>query len=310
MQSISVISSSHHIIQTFLSEATALGIRVPQILELSPRQANIAEKVEQFLQHLHQDAPAIALIVTSAEAAAIAEHLKHSSLTTRPLWLIGSLGLDPNKLSAWKRVFHGGVFVEPHMPELQEFKEYFIRSLQDPTHDMRNVIQEYKEEMFGCARNPRSVSGHFLLPCDSIPYHELELRFQQDPEVSFIVKAVSALTAAFRLVQLDHCSDDVRASCLRTVHDDLHDNIQGSLRKLSFSSMMPSKGGPSLELDGSQHHFTRNGKLVANKQVIYLIDRQQRDPEVVRFFQRLFQPVTYTVSCFRWAGTLRTRGCT
>ena len=40
-------------------------------------------------------------------------------------------------------------------------------------------------------------------------------------QVSFVVKAVSALTAAFRLVQLDHCSQSVLASCLRQVHPDL-----------------------------------------------------------------------------------------
>ena len=145
---------------------------------------------------------------------------------------------------------------------------------------MWDIIQEYKEEMFGCARNAQSVSGHFLIPCNSIPYHELEMRFQQDPEVSFIVKAVSALTAAFRLVQLDHCNANVKASCLRTVHEDLHDDIQGNLRKLSFSNMMPSHGGPGMSVDGTQHHFTRDGHLVANKQMLYLIDRQ-REPEAV-----------------------------
>jgi hypothetical protein len=47
-----------------------------------------------------------------------------------PVWLIGSLGLDLHKLSAWRTVFDGGLFVEPHMPELAEFKKYFIDSLQ------------------------------------------------------------------------------------------------------------------------------------------------------------------------------------
>ena len=59
-----------------------------------------------------------------------AEHLKHVKLPTDPIWLVGSLGLDLHKLSAWRTVFHGGLFVEPHMPELAEFKTYFIDALQ------------------------------------------------------------------------------------------------------------------------------------------------------------------------------------
>ena len=54
-------------------------------------------------------------------------------------------------------------------------------------------------------------------------------------QVSFVVKAVSALTAAFRLVQLDHCSQSVLASCLRQVHPDLHEDILSNFSKLSLS---------------------------------------------------------------------------
>ena len=137
---------------------------------------------------------------------------------------------------------------------------------------MREVIAEYKEEMFGCSHHQKSAS--FLTPCDSIPAHEIEVRFQQDPHISFVVKAVSALTAAFRLVQLDHCTTNVQASCLRKVHADLHEDILDNLRKLSFSSMMPH-GTSVKEVEGTQHHFTRNGRLVANKQMVYVIDRKE-----------------------------------
>jgi hypothetical protein len=130
--SIALISSSHRVIETFLGEATALGMRVPRILELSHRQmADQPRQVEQFIRHLGGgENPTIAVIVNSHEAVAIAEHLKHSHLKVKPTWLIGSLGLDLKKLSAWRRVFHGGIFVEPHMPELKEFKKFFINSLQ------------------------------------------------------------------------------------------------------------------------------------------------------------------------------------
>lgn len=94
-------------------------------------------------------------------------------------------------------------------------------------------------------------------------------RFQQDPHVSFVVKAVSALTAAFRLVQLDHCTQSLSAACLRQVHSGLHEDILHNLKKLSFTSVP----GSPMEVEGTQHHFTRNGRLVANKQLVFQIDQ-------------------------------------
>ena len=137
-------------------------------------------------------------------------------------------------------------------------------------HNMRGLIEEYKTEVFGCAVDARGgeESSSLLMPCDEIPEDELEIRFQQDPFVSFVVKAVSALTAAFRLVQLERCSENIEVACLRSVRGgDLHENILENLHKLSFASMMPSESH-----DGTQHHFSRNGRLVANKQLLYAID--------------------------------------
>ena len=63
-------------------------------------------------------------------------------------------------------------------------------------------------------------------------------------------------------------AEESNNNCLHDMQDDLHDEILDNLRRLSFSSM------PSSTLSkGTQHHFTRNGRLVANKQLLYLIDR-------------------------------------
>jgi hypothetical protein len=55
-----------------------------------------------------------------------------------------------------------------------------------------------------------------------------------------VVKAVSALTAAFRLVQLDSCGQEVEAACLRQLSPGLHHGILANLHKLSFTSMAGS----------------------------------------------------------------------
>ena len=63
-------------------------------------------------------------------------------MKVNPFWLVGSLGLDlrNEKMAAWKKVFDGGLFVEPHMPELNEFKTYFISKLQVRANGPSKII--------------------------------------------------------------------------------------------------------------------------------------------------------------------------
>lgn len=261
---IALISSSQSTVASFLSESTTLGIRVPEILELIPKQVNIGLAVEGFLRGLRRQLPVVAMILDAADIVAVAEHLKNIELPNNPTWLIGSLGLELRRLKSWKAVYKGGAFVEPHMPELREFKNFFLDSLTAPDDKLSQVTEEYMAENTGCVpafSNGKGVS------CNNIPLREMELRFQQDPQVSFVVKAVSALTAAFRLVQLDSCGQSVEAACLRTVAPDLHHDILENLHKLSFTSMASGL----TEVDGTRHHFTKGGRLVANKQIVYTI---------------------------------------
>ena len=101
---------------------------------------------------------------------------------------------------------------------------------------MHRLLEEYKAEAFGCdASSPSSAAFSPLMPCAEIPRAELELRYSQDPFVSFVVKAGTALTAAFRLVQLDRCAGSrrgdgaVEAACLRTVGGEAHEDILDNL---------------------------------------------------------------------------------
>ncbi len=184
-----------------------------------------------FVSHSDSPRPAVALVSAGAEEArAIAEHLRPEDLGgVRPLWLVCSVAGASvvGRSAAWRRFFHGGIFVEPHMPELEDFKDYFVSSLQvtfflcgyihsqsnalphniytsffifqNPTHNLRDLMEEYKEEVYQCtSSSSSSLSSRFQTPCSSVPRREIEMRFHQDPYVSFVVKAVSALVAAFR----------------------------------------------------------------------------------------------------------------
>ena len=57
-----------------------------------------------------------------------------------------------------------------------------------------------------------------------------------------------------------------------SVGPDLHNEILDNLHKLSFTSM----GGGLAEVEGTRHHFTPGGRLVANKQIVYTIAQQSR----------------------------------
>ena len=90
---------------------------------------------------------------------------------------------------------------------------------------MWSLIEEYKEEIFGCSNfgelsvesfGPMRCDDGFLLStsanhdsAESLLFNEDDLfkKFRPDPYVSFMVKAISALTAAFRLVQVSFQQD-------------------------------------------------------------------------------------------------------
>ena len=87
--------------------------------------------------------------------------------------------------------------------------------LQTSRHSMKSLLNEYKSSL--------GIQEPIVI----------------DPHVANIVKAVSALTAAFRLVQLDRCKGHRDAACLRELHaDKLHEAILANLKKLSFQTMV------------------------------------------------------------------------
>ena len=147
---IALITSSHATVASFLTEATTLGVRVQEILEVIPRQVNIGPAVEGFLRSLRRPRPVVAMVLEAADVEAVAEHLNTVTLPTSPVWLVGSLGLELRSLKSWRKVFGGGVFVEPHMPELSEFKHYFLKALQSPDFLLSSAVHQYMADHTGC----------------------------------------------------------------------------------------------------------------------------------------------------------------
>ena len=122
-------------------------------MELIPHQVNIGPAVEGFLRSIRRHNPVVAVVLEAADVEAVAEHLKNVDIPTTPVWLLGSLGLELRSLTSWKNVFNGGAFVEPHMPELREFKNYFLNALKSPDFLLSSAAEQYMADSTGCTGN-------------------------------------------------------------------------------------------------------------------------------------------------------------
>ena len=149
---VALISADYRATKAFLSEAANHKIRVQDVYEyynfrdpetLQVSSSNFTHEITKFVVGIDDAGPepVIALITDNAEdVVKIAEALDKvfDGMATYPMWLIGTVGLDlyipdsssfSRKSQAWRRVFHAGVLIEPHLPELEEFKKYFDDSI-------------------------------------------------------------------------------------------------------------------------------------------------------------------------------------
>ena len=47
-----------------------------------------------------------------------------------PIWIMATVGLrQMDHILSWKKVFNGGVVLEPYLPELEQFQNYFQHAL-------------------------------------------------------------------------------------------------------------------------------------------------------------------------------------
>ncbi len=61
----------------------------------------------------------------------IGDGIRTNGLNKAPVWVLGSVGLGQlQRFSAWRHVFNGGIVVEPFLPELTQFREYFVEALE------------------------------------------------------------------------------------------------------------------------------------------------------------------------------------
>ncbi len=157
--SLSLISTDYDASKAFVAEASSKGLVVPRILELRPPVlGGLARQVRSFLAHTSSAPDAVALLSSGEEARTLAEELQFYRSEFGPItWLVCAVRSGVAPTTSWRRFFHGGIFVQSYMPELDDFRKYFVRTLQvNPEYEVigsqRMKHHRYKNCCLTCYR--------------------------------------------------------------------------------------------------------------------------------------------------------------
>jgi hypothetical protein len=128
---VSLISYEEHATVEFLGEASGLGIRVTNVLEFKSGMRNKTDQALKYINGLDQVQPVIVMILDAKTILEIAQAIETSNgLKNVPIWIMASVGLGQmQNIQAWKNTYHGGIVLEPYLPELDQFRQYFQNSL-------------------------------------------------------------------------------------------------------------------------------------------------------------------------------------
>jgi hypothetical protein len=86
-------------------------------------------------------------------------------------------------------------------------------------------------------------------------------------QVTFVVKAVSAFSAAVFLVQVEQCQGHNFSECSHLSRINLQQEILSTLSRLGFTSQHKAP----FELQGTSIHVTHDGQLISNKYIVFHI---------------------------------------
>ena len=106
-------------------------------------------------------------------------------------------------------------------------------------------------------------SACFILLLNIVHFVREKFYFQ----VTFVVKAVSAFSAAVFLMQAEQCQGRNLSECSQISNINLQQEILSTLSRLSFTSQQKAP----FELQGTSIHVTHDGQLISNKYVIFHI---------------------------------------
>ena len=105
---------------------------------------NRTDQVISYINGLQGHQPVIVLILDAQTILDIADAITKKGLNNVPIWIAATVGLrQMGVIQAWKRVFHGGVVLEPYLPELEQFQRYFTHALRVKLFTRRTFLQSF-----------------------------------------------------------------------------------------------------------------------------------------------------------------------
>nr|XP_018915268.1 PREDICTED: uncharacterized protein LOC109042796 [Bemisia tabaci] len=249
LKEINLITSCQHTVKMFKNALTTYNIESRRILKLVKRSNKIGEMIKDFLDEL--DTGEAVAIILEPEEIEIFVNFMNGQRTKKVTLITGSIGLNKDLLKLWKNVFADSYFVEPHMPELPEFHDFVFKKLQDAKVSKKNsVLRDYLSAVHNCSWEDS---------CKSLTAVEIASHLLINPEVNFVVKAVSAFSAALYVALRKRC-DESNTVC--NMSNTLHEDI---LRALSHLSLGPANSTGPFQLPGTSIKLTHDGHLISNR---------------------------------------------
>ena len=130
-EKVAIITEDEKATVKFLAEASELGIGVTNVLEFKQsHQANQSQQVLSYINGLEGHQPVVVMILEASTILGIADAIAEKGIKNVPIWIMATVGLKQmDVIHVWKRVFHGGVVLEPYLPELEQFRRYFAHAM-------------------------------------------------------------------------------------------------------------------------------------------------------------------------------------
>lgn len=298
VSSMSVVSSCPHSLGRFKHALDARGMRLARQLHVKKHLAVLGDVVRTFLEE-SEEGETVALVLDPEEISALAQSLWSYRIASRKVQLItGTIGLNHNLMRLWRNLFAGSFLIEPHMPELPDFRNYLLTTFKEAQTDANEtLVREYMSIVYSCHWNDDLETAQ--KKCKDLSMVELSHKLQINPEVTFVVKAVSAFSAALFLLRVSRCEKSGTEPCLSFLStnpsssvplstplslarsDDVipgSSNLQQEMLSMLSQLSFTSGHDAPFELSGTRRHLTRDGRLVANK---YTVARINQDGDVV-----------------------------
>ncbi|CAG7672450.1 unnamed protein product [Allacma fusca] len=287
--SVAVISSCSHAIKRFESFAGAELIGAKHYLVLQKDNPLIFDAIIKFLEGEAGSVQSVVLFLESTELERLVRNKENISkfrrLAANKHWIMGSVGVDQEMVQEWTSQYQTTLMImEPHVAAIPDFQEYFLNEIQNALtfSQVGDETREYIQKVYQCHWASSRTLGTLksYLPCSSLSKETLASKFHPEADLSFIVSAVSAYSAALRLAQLEVCSNETLCD-----HSELTSGVIEALRKLNFpvgpsspySEDGPMDEGPTEatvatghELEGTRGRINHQGKLVSRKYDLWI----------------------------------------